>query len=176
MARRARLPAAPAIAALISPTGTLEVRVTPNARAEAICLPEPGAAPIVSVRTTATPEDGKANAAVIALLAKALGVAKSDISLVRGGRSATRCCRSRGGSSGTPSGTHAEQVALQPTRTPIGAEAQRKAAQSGAGNSAQRDEPDRGCCVLQGGDDHDDRQTGVQQPNSPRVALSKRLI
>jgi uncharacterized protein YggU (UPF0235/DUF167 family) len=36
------------------------------------------------VRVTATPEAGKANAAVLALLAKALGVPKSALSIVRG--------------------------------------------------------------------------------------------
>jgi uncharacterized protein (TIGR00251 family) len=38
----------------------------------------------LSVSVTAAPEDGKANAAVIALLAKTLGVAKSTISLTHG--------------------------------------------------------------------------------------------
>lgn len=36
------------------------------------------------VHVTAAPEDGKANAAVIKLLAKHLGIAKSQITLVRG--------------------------------------------------------------------------------------------
>jgi uncharacterized protein YggU (UPF0235/DUF167 family) len=36
------------------------------------------------VRVTAAPEDGKANAAVIALLAKALGVPRSALAIVRG--------------------------------------------------------------------------------------------
>ncbi|MGE0422986.1 MAG: DUF167 family protein [Reyranellaceae bacterium] len=39
---------------------------------------------VLSVSVTAAPEDGKANAAVVALLAKALGVAKSAISVTQG--------------------------------------------------------------------------------------------
>ncbi len=38
----------------------------------------------LSVRVTAPPEDGKANAAVCKLLAKALGVPKSAVSVTRG--------------------------------------------------------------------------------------------
>lgn len=38
----------------------------------------------LSVRVTAPPEDGKANAAARAVLADALGVAKSSVSVVRG--------------------------------------------------------------------------------------------
>jgi uncharacterized protein YggU (UPF0235/DUF167 family) len=38
----------------------------------------------IKVSVTATPSDGKANAAVIKLLSKALGIAKSRLSLVRG--------------------------------------------------------------------------------------------
>lgn len=38
----------------------------------------------VKVYVTAPPADGEANAAVIAVLAKALGIAKSKLSIVRG--------------------------------------------------------------------------------------------
>ena len=38
----------------------------------------------LSVRVTAPPEDGKANAAARAVLADALGVARSSVSVVRG--------------------------------------------------------------------------------------------
>ena len=38
----------------------------------------------LSVRVTVAPEGGKANAAVCVLVAKALGVAKSSVSVVRG--------------------------------------------------------------------------------------------
>lgn len=78
----ARLPALPDAAALRACAAgpLLAIRVTPNAGADAIILAD-GA---VQVRVTATPEAGKANAAVIALLARALGVPKSALAIVRG--------------------------------------------------------------------------------------------
>ena len=36
------------------------------------------------MRVTAAPEDGKANSAVVSLLAKTLGVAKSNVQILRG--------------------------------------------------------------------------------------------
>ena len=39
---------------------------------------------VLAVSVSEAPEDGKANAAVVALLAKALGVAKSSISVTQG--------------------------------------------------------------------------------------------
>jgi len=62
----------------------LHVRVQPKARANAV-KGWHGAALRVSV--TAAPEDGKANRAVIALLAETFDVAPSSISLVRGAAS-----------------------------------------------------------------------------------------
>lgn len=64
----------------------LTLRVTPNAGADRIEGTEQrddGTA-VLRVRVTAVPDKGKANAAVIALLAKALGIPKSSISLVSG--------------------------------------------------------------------------------------------
>lgn len=58
-------------------------RVTPRASADV--LKREG--DVVQVRVTAPPEDGKANAAVQALLGKALGVAKTRLTLVRGATS-----------------------------------------------------------------------------------------
>jgi uncharacterized protein (TIGR00251 family) len=63
----------------------LRLKVQPKARRETIAglAPDPdGLALKVSVG--APPEDGKANAAVIALLAARLGVAKSAVSVVSG--------------------------------------------------------------------------------------------
>ena len=62
----------------------LHVRVQPKARANAV-KGWYGAALRVSV--TAAPEDGKANRAVIALLAETFDVAPSSINLVRGAAS-----------------------------------------------------------------------------------------
>jgi uncharacterized protein (TIGR00251 family) len=62
------------------------LRVTPNASADRIEGAETrddGTA-VLRLRVTAVPDRGKANAAVIALLAKALGVPKSAITLVSG--------------------------------------------------------------------------------------------
>lgn len=64
----------------------LSVRVTPNAAAdkiEGIETRDDGTC-VLRMRVTAVPNKGKANKAVIALLAKRLGIAKSAISLVAG--------------------------------------------------------------------------------------------
>ncbi len=65
---------------------TLYLRVTPNAGRDQIEGPEhrdDGSA-VLRVRVKAVPDKGKANAAVIAILAKALGVPKSAVTLVAG--------------------------------------------------------------------------------------------
>ena len=80
MARKPVLPAAGALRALADAQDCLMLRVTPNAGADTLTVADG----IVQVRVTATPEAGKANAAVLALLAKALGVPKSALSIVRG--------------------------------------------------------------------------------------------
>ncbi|MGN6486888.1 MAG: DUF167 family protein [Devosia sp.] len=70
-----------------TPTGlTLHLRVTPNAGADRIEGTEQrddGSA-VLLLRVKAVPDKGKANAAVIALLAKALGVPKSAVTLIAG--------------------------------------------------------------------------------------------
>ena len=58
----------------------IQMRVTPNASRSAIV--RDGA--VLRVSVTVVPENGKANDAVQALLAKAMGVAKSDLRLKRG--------------------------------------------------------------------------------------------
>lgn len=60
-----------------------QVRVTPRGGRNEVTV-EGGE---VRVRVTAVPEGGKANKAVQTVLAKALGVAKSRVTLVRGGSS-----------------------------------------------------------------------------------------
>ncbi|MCB2060246.1 MAG: DUF167 domain-containing protein [Novosphingobium sp.] len=76
-------PSAEAIRALIDAEGRLAVRVTPGARLEALEIA--GGRLLAKVRVK--PQDGKANAAVLALLAGALGVATSRLSLLRGATS-----------------------------------------------------------------------------------------
>lgn len=84
MARpKADLPPAEALRALIDGEGRLAVRVTPGARVEALEIA--GGRLLAKVR--AKPEDGKANDAVLALLATALGLAPSRLALLRGATS-----------------------------------------------------------------------------------------
>ncbi|WP_239805317.1 DUF167 domain-containing protein [Croceicoccus hydrothermalis] len=80
MARPApELPDADAIRAAM--TGDmLAVRVTPRADRDALRIAD-GA---VSARVRAVPEDGRANAAVAALIARAMGVAKGRVVLIDG--------------------------------------------------------------------------------------------
>ena len=59
---------------------TFNVRVTPHAKQNKVVESDG----VLRVYTTVAPEKGKANAAVIELLAKRFGVAKSQIKIVRG--------------------------------------------------------------------------------------------
>lgn len=71
------------VRALADGEGRLALRVTPGAKREAVVI-EDGR---LTVKVRAKPEDGKANAAVIALVAAALGEAPSRIELLRGATS-----------------------------------------------------------------------------------------
>jgi uncharacterized protein YggU (UPF0235/DUF167 family) len=64
----------------------LEVRLTPRAARAALdgIVADANGAAILKASVTAVPEDGKANAALIALLAKRLKIAKSRISIASG--------------------------------------------------------------------------------------------
>ena len=64
----------------------LAVRLTPNGGRDAIDGIDPGAhgEAYLKVRVSAAPEKGKANKALIVLVAKSLGIAKSTVSLVSG--------------------------------------------------------------------------------------------
>jgi uncharacterized protein (TIGR00251 family) len=64
------------------PSADLSVRLTPRADRDAIVLVPGGGT--IQARVTAPPVDGQANAALVKLLAKALGVPKSRVSVVRG--------------------------------------------------------------------------------------------
>ena len=77
------LPAPEAIRALVDGEGRLAVRVTPGARIETL---EIGEGKLVA-KVRAKPQDGKANDAVLGLIAKALGLAPSRVHLLRGATS-----------------------------------------------------------------------------------------
>lgn len=67
---------------LIGADSCVAVRATPNARADEIRV-DPDTKRLL-IATTATPENGKANEAVLTLLAAALGMPKSRLTLVAG--------------------------------------------------------------------------------------------
>lgn len=78
------------LAALAETGAEFRVRVTPNAsRAEVTDLGDGQ----LKVAVTATPEGGKANAAVRDALARALGVAKTRLELTRGATSRDKVFR-----------------------------------------------------------------------------------
>ena len=65
------------------------VRVTPKASRNAIKVEDD----IIRIYVTTVPEDGKANDAVVKLLAKSMGVAKSRLTLIRGATSRDKIFR-----------------------------------------------------------------------------------
>ncbi len=75
----------------------LNVRVTPKASSNRLKVEygENGIS-LVRVYVTVPAEDGKANEAVIALLAKELGIAKSTISIVQGFKTRDKVLKIRG--------------------------------------------------------------------------------
>jgi len=80
---KADFPPAEAIRALADGEGRLALRVTPGAKVEGIEV----AGSKLTVKTRAKPQDGAANDAVLAMLAKALGTAPSRLALLRGATS-----------------------------------------------------------------------------------------
>ena len=67
----------------------LPVKLTPGASADRIdgWGVDADGRPVLKVRVRARPVEGEANAALILLLAKSLGVPRSAVSLARGGQS-----------------------------------------------------------------------------------------
>lgn len=73
----------PEILSHLAQTGAvLTLRVTPKASRNAVKMPEDDGP--IRVYVTAVPEAGKANQAVLKLLAKALGVPKSRLEIMQG--------------------------------------------------------------------------------------------
>ena len=70
-------------------TARLAIKLTPRAAADRIdgWDVDPDGRPVLKVRVRAQPVEGEANAALTAFLAKALKVAKRDVTLARGGQS-----------------------------------------------------------------------------------------
>ena len=82
-----------------SPAGVrVRLKVAPKAKRDQFggLLDEPDGGKVLKISVTAAPEDGKANAAVIALLAKEWGVAKSAISVVSGATDRRKLVEIRG--------------------------------------------------------------------------------
>lgn len=74
---------------LVRPGAEISVRVTPRASRNAVVAEADG----LRVYVTTVPEDGRANAEVVKLLAKAMGVAKTRLVLVRGQSSRNKVFR-----------------------------------------------------------------------------------
>lgn len=70
-------------------TARLAIRLTPKASADRIdgWDVDPDGRPVLKVRVRAQPVEGQANAALIAFLAKVLGVPRRDVTLARGSQS-----------------------------------------------------------------------------------------
>lgn len=71
----------------------ITVRATPRSSRDSI---EAGAGGVLLVRVTAPPDEGKANAAVCKVVADALGVPKTAVSVVRGHAARTKTLEVRG--------------------------------------------------------------------------------
>ena len=90
MARpKADVPDAGELRALLDAEGRLAVRVTPGARDQSVVI----AGGAVQVKVRAPADKGAANAAVAELLAEALGLPPSRVTLLRGGTSRQKLFR-----------------------------------------------------------------------------------
>ena len=70
-------------------TVRIPVKLTPKSSKDAVegWDVDPDGRPVLKVRVRAQPVEGEANAALVALLAKGLGVPRRDVNLARGGQS-----------------------------------------------------------------------------------------
>lgn len=71
----------------------IEIKASPKAAQNRISIDQEGT---IRVAVTAAPANNEANRAVIELLAKTLGIAKSHLDIVRGGTSRTKMIRVEG--------------------------------------------------------------------------------
>lgn len=85
-------PSLPDLSSLALPGAEFAIRVTPNARRAGLDLPE-GLGGAIRIAVTEVPENGKATAAAQEMLAAALGVAKSRLTLLRGATSREKLFR-----------------------------------------------------------------------------------
>jgi len=74
-------------------TITLSVRVTPRAKRNAVTKMEDGS---IKVSVTAPPEDGRANDAVVEIIAEWLGVKRRQVTIVGGETSRNKLVRLTG--------------------------------------------------------------------------------
>jgi hypothetical protein len=74
----------------------IEIRLQPRGGRDAVVGERDGA---VLIRISAPPVDGKANAALIAFVAKTLGVPKGSVTIIRGETSRSKAIRVEGRSS-----------------------------------------------------------------------------
>jgi uncharacterized protein len=81
------------MAAMSGEPAHLRVRVQPRAKRDEVVGERAGA---VVVRLAAPPVDGKANAALCAFLAKAAGVRRSQVTIVRGAMARDKVVRVEG--------------------------------------------------------------------------------
>lgn len=81
----------PDLTHLARPGTEIALRVTPRASRNALS----SEGETIRAYVTAVPEDGKANAAVMKLLAKALGIPKSRLELIRGATARDKVFRVR---------------------------------------------------------------------------------
>jgi hypothetical protein len=72
------------------PAAEVRIRLQPRARRDEVVGERAGA---IVVRVTAPPVDGRANAALCALVARAAGVSRSRVNLVRGQTSRDKLVR-----------------------------------------------------------------------------------
>ena len=85
-------PAAPAADGIV-----IHVRLTPKSSPERVAgVERHGGKPVLKAHVTAPPEDGKANAALTALIAGWLGVPKSKVTVASGQRSRLKSVRIAG--------------------------------------------------------------------------------